>query len=472
MLYVCLAALAIAASAEAADRSADVDRQALIATLERMIATGEPHHATHDQGELVQRAVSTALAQPDEALEVLAARAAVMVSAQIVRPVIDSNDIVPLSISARLALDLPNPISYRAQVFASVDGGEAMHLGVVNVDQETFELASALPWTARLAGAHHLRLRALVTFEPTGGGAVPPPEYRDLPELVYAVYDPAQEFAADARVFLFSPAGTSAQQLDNRLPDMPLALWLNSVLVARGGEPMNEHSWRIWFCDERTKEPKRPYSRLDLCSVVHFQLGYTLVQIWIRTGRIELTDTSVQWLAAAPAFEAVRLMHPSSESYDLSHLENLLDTSPDLRPRADASIGADDIVITPNSRRANTARVSATIRNKGDVDLHGVYVQFFGGDFEQPSTIRRFLRDIPRHGAITLELDVAYPRGYGIAVVQLMSGLTEYSPWITSSPEDAETKNDMAFRAINPQRAPAGFVASIKRRCGDGCRGY
>jgi hypothetical protein len=471
-LYVCLVAGAIATSAEAAERSGVVDRQALIAALERMIATGEPHHATHDQGELLQRAVSTALAQPDEELEVLAARAAVIVRAQIGRPVIAANDTVPLSISARRALDLPHPISYRAQVFASLDGGEAVHLGFVNVDQETVVLASALPWTARLAGAHHLRLRALVTFESTAGGAVPPPEYRDLPELVYAVYDPTQAFAADARVFLFSPAGTSAQQLDNRLPDMPLALWLNSVLVARGGEPMNEHSWRIWFCDERTKEPKRPYSRLDLCSVVHFQLGYTLVQIWIRTGRIELTDTSVQWLAAAPAFEAVRLMHPSSESYDLSHLENLLDTSPDLRPRADASIAADDIVITPNSRRANTARVSATIRNKGDVDLHGVYVQFFGGDFEQPSTIRRLLRDIPRHGAMTLELDVAYPRGYGIAVVQLMSGLTEYSPWITSSPEDAETKNDMAFRAINPQRAPAGFVASIKRRCGDGCRGY
>ncbi len=307
MLYVCLVAGVIATSAEAADRSGVVDRQALVATLERMIATGEPHHATHDQGELLQRAVSTALAQRDEELEVLAARAAVIVSAQIGRPVIAANDTVPLSISARLALDLPHPISYRAQVFVSVDGGEAVHLGFVNVDQETFELASALPWTARLAGAHHLRLRALVTFEPTTGGAVPPPEYRDLPELVYAVYDPTQEFAADARVFLFSPAGMSAQQLDHRLPDMPFALWLNSVLVARGGELMNEYSWRISFCDERTREPRLRYRRLDLCSVVHFQLGYTLAQIWIRTGRVELTDTSVQWLAAAPAFEAVRV---------------------------------------------------------------------------------------------------------------------------------------------------------------------
>ena len=187
---------------------------------------------------------------------------------------------------------------------------------------------------------------------------------------------------------------------------------------------------------------------------------------------MELTDTSVHWLATAPAFEAVRLLQPSSESYDLAHLETLLDTSPDQRPLADASIAAADIVITPNRRQANTARVSATIRNKGDVDLHGVYVQFFGGDFEQPSTIRSFLRDIPRRDAVTIELEVAYPRGYGIVVVQLMPELTEYSPWIMSSPEDPEPKNNMAFRAINPQRAPAGFVASIKRRCGDHCRGY
>ncbi len=242
VLPVCLFVAAIVApDAAPADRNAAVERQALIATLERMIVTGEPHHASHDQGELLQRAVSTALTQPDEELEVLAARAAVIVSARIGRPVIAASDTVPLSISTHLAFNLPHPIAYRVEMFASVDGNETVRLGSVNVDQETFELASALPWTTRLAGAHHLRLRALVTFESPAGGAAPPPEYRDLPELVYAVYDPAQEFAADARVFLFSPAGVSAQQLDNRLPDMPFALWLNSVFVARGSDPIGEY---------------------------------------------------------------------------------------------------------------------------------------------------------------------------------------------------------------------------------------
>ena len=472
-LLVCLLASALATPLEASDRFSDGDRDALIAELERMIETGEPHHASHDQGELLQRAVNAALTQRDEELELLATRAAVIVNARIGRPVIAANDTVPLSISARLALDLPHPISYRAQVFASVDGGDTVHLGFVNVDQETFELASALPWTARLAGAHHLRLRALVTFDPTAGGAVPPPEYRDLPELVYAVYDSSQQFAADARVFLFSPAGTSAQQFDNRLPDMPFALWLNSVLVARGGEPIDEHSWRIFFCDERTKEPGTPYRRLDLCSVFHFQLGRSIFgQIWIRTGRVEMTDTSVQWLAGAPAFEAIRFIYPAaSESYDLSHLENILDTSADQWARGDASIVPEDIVITPNPRRPSSARISATIRNEGDTDLYGVYIQIFGGDFEDPSLIRRFLRDIPRREAIRIDLDVSSPRGYGIAVVQLMPVLSDYSPWVGSYPDDPPG-NDMAFRVINPQRAPRGFAASIKRRCGDLCRGY
>jgi hypothetical protein len=185
-----------------------------------------------------------------------------------------------------------------------------------------------------------------------------------------------------------------------------------------------------------------------------------------------MADTSVQWLAGEPAFEAVRFIYPvASETYVLSHLENILDTAADQWAGADASIVPEDIVITPNPRRRNSARVSATIRNQGDVDLYGVYVQVFAGDFEDPSLTRFLLRDIPRREAIRIEADVSFPRGYGIAVVQLMPVLSEYSPWVGSYPADTPG-NDMAFRAINPHRAPRGFVTSIKRRCGDHCRGY
>ena len=469
-LLVCLVASALATSLEASDRFASGDRDAVIAALERMIETGEPHHGSHDEGELLQRAVDVALMQPDEEVELLAIRAAAVVTAQIPLPVITTTDNIPLSISTRVALKLPRPVVYRTEVMASVDGGETVPLGRINSEQDTFELARALPWTARLAGAHHLRLRVLLRYE---GDVAPLPEYRDLPELVYAVYDPAHHSFADARTFVFSPAGTSAQQMDNRLPDMPLALWLNSVLVARGGEPSDEFSWRIFYCDERTKEPGQSHGRLDLCSVFHFQLGRTIFgQIWIRTGRVEMTDTSVQWLAGSPTFEAIRFIYPAaSESYDLSHLENILDTGADQWARGDASIAPEDIVITPNPRRPNTARISATIRNEGDIDLSGVYIQIFGGDFEEPSLNRRLLRDIPRRETIKIDLEVSSPRGYGIAVVQLMPVLSEFSPWVGSHPHDPHG-NDMAFRVINPQRAPRGFAASIKRRCGDQCRGY
>jgi hypothetical protein len=245
-LLVCLAAAVIATSAEAAGGSVDADRDALIATLERMIETGEPHHASHDEGQLLQRAVNLALMQQDAEVELLAMRAAAVITAQIARPVITAHDAVPLSISARVALKLPRPVVFNAAVSASVDGGDTLHLGRISSDEDTFELATALPWNARLPGAHHLRLRVQITFE---GEMAPPPEYRDLPELVYATYDPAQQSFADARIFLFSPAGISAQHVDNLLPDMPFGLWLNSVLVARGGEPMNEFNWRIFFCD-------------------------------------------------------------------------------------------------------------------------------------------------------------------------------------------------------------------------------
>ena len=470
MLLVCLFVGLTGAAAEAAEQSGDIQREALIASLERMIATGEPHHQTHDQGELLQRAVDRALTARDTEIELLATRAAALITARIGRPVITTTDTPPLSISARLALNLPRQVRYKADVSASFDGGEIVPLGSVESGKETFDLARALPPAARLPGAHHVRLRALVTFEALDGGAVPDPEYRDLPELAYAVYHAESDFAADARVFLFSPAGVSAQQFDTRLPDIPLAFWLNSVLVARGGDPIDEHNWRILFCDERTKEPPRQYRRLDLCSVFHFQLGTTLGQIWIRTGRVELTEDSVQWLAGAPAFEALRFYSDASESSELSHVENLLDTSPDQRPRPDASIAPEDIVITPNPKRANTATVSAIVRNKGDADLHSVYVEFIGGDFDNPSTIRHFLRDVPAGGDVKIEADISYPRGYGIVVIQLMPSLTEYSPWVMAAPEEPTRDDNVAFRAINPQRAAAGYVAAIEHRCR--CRGY
>src|SRR5262245_7995909 len=276
-LFVCLVAGSMATAAAAESR--DGNRNAAIAALERMIETGEPHHASHDDGELLQRAVNAVLAQRDEEVELLAIRASAVVRAQIGRPVIASDETVPLWISARVALTLPRPIAFRAHLTASLDGGKTVQLGSVNSDHTTFDLTSALPWTARLPGAHHLRLRALLTFEGGHGALVPQPEYRDLPELVYAVYDRQQDMFGTARLFLMSPASVSAQQFDNRLPDMPLALWLNSILVARGGEPIGEFDWRISFCDERTREPGLPSRRLDLCSVFHFQLGFMLGQI-------------------------------------------------------------------------------------------------------------------------------------------------------------------------------------------------
>jgi hypothetical protein len=129
MLLLCLFVGAIAASTEAADRSESADRQALVATLERMIATGEPHHSSHDQGELLQRAVNAALAQSDEEVALLATRAAALLSAQVARPVIAATETVPLAISSRLALNLPYPVDYKAEIVASVDGGETVRLG-------------------------------------------------------------------------------------------------------------------------------------------------------------------------------------------------------------------------------------------------------------------------------------------------------------------------------------------------------
>jgi len=59
-----LAVLLIAAGPDAV-AAQDDNRAALVAALESLIATGEPRHTTHDQGEWLQLAVDAAIARGD-----------------------------------------------------------------------------------------------------------------------------------------------------------------------------------------------------------------------------------------------------------------------------------------------------------------------------------------------------------------------------------------------------------------------
>jgi hypothetical protein len=277
-------------------------------------------------------------------------------------------------------------------------------------------------------------------------------------------------------VFRFSPATVSASQFDRLLPDIPFWYWLNSILVKHGSEPLHELQWNAVFCDERTREPEAVKRRLDICAMIIFQVGTIVGGVWIRTGRVDFSNAEmVQWFATPPTFEAVRFLNSeSTDIHELSMLDGLLETSPESWPAPEVSIAPQDIVIAPISTARNAARVTATIRNTGGADAHGVFVEMIGGDYENPATSRHFVVNIPRHGAAQLHVDVAYPRGYGLMFVHVFPGLTDHAAFGTWR-DDPVPENNIAFRVINPAQAPKALLARLRAElCGSGreCRGY
>ncbi len=60
--------------------------------------------------------------------------------------------------------------------------------------------------------------------------------------------------------------------------------------------------------DDRLRESGALPKTRHLCSVGYFGVEMVIGQIWVRTGRSELTDTEVRWLAEAPTFEAFTLL--------------------------------------------------------------------------------------------------------------------------------------------------------------------
>jgi hypothetical protein len=199
----------------------------LVAALERLMLTGEPRHTSHDDGQWLQAEVDAAIARGDRTIERLAQRAAVPFLAFISQPVSSIDGAPSLSIEMPKVLTLRRPVSYRAVLFASLDGGELVRVGMFTGSRGG-TIRTLLPAAASAPGLHHLRLRANITYD----RAALPREVRDLPELVYAIYDPALAPASqDTRFVLDAAKQVSAQRLDPALPDVPFIRWIDGIVL-------------------------------------------------------------------------------------------------------------------------------------------------------------------------------------------------------------------------------------------------
>jgi hypothetical protein len=383
-----------------------------------------------------------------------------------------TRDLPSLSFNSRNILRVKNPVPYAAQIYASTDDGEFVKAAVVQSGKSGGgRVDLALSKTAGMPGFHVVRLRADLTFGATdrSGTAATWTESRTLPAVFYGIYDPAAESNAAMRALIFGPAAVPVRELDPLLGDEPFAAWLSGVLSARGGDKDSAPDWLSQYCDERTSEAgARPAARA-ICSVVYFASRGEIGQIWFRTAELVQTERGLEWSRLSPPrFEGMVMRGAAQESRQLSLLPSLLEMS--TRPIGDVSISPGEIEIPAPLHAGAPIDVTITVRNAGDGDLHKTIVHVMSGtDPAARGASRQFVVDIPAHGSAVLQLQAAFPAGYGFVMAHALQ-LSEHSPHDTWTP-DPTPDNACAFRVVNARLAPPKYLQTLMTNAAGGCSG-
>ncbi|HXW06787.1 MAG TPA: hypothetical protein VD833_16245 [Vicinamibacterales bacterium] len=460
--------LLVAGSASGQTQDVSEARAALLAALERLIATGEPSRATHDEGQHLQIAVSDAIARGDEEIERLASRAAFPLIATASRPVSPITDLPAITIDARQVLRLPRPVPFEAMLHAAVDGREFVPAGRIGTGTRWGgRIDTLLPPGASTPGVHRVRVRAHLVF----GGPDDRrwTEVRDLPELSYALFDP--DAPADAiSSLLTAPATASAGAFAEGLPDLPFGAWL--LRLVNGGDPKGKRpvDWMSQFCSERLEDTGRVPRSGDLCSVAWFEHSGEIFRIWFKTGNLRFTEAGPEWRVNPPVVEGINSAHSGAAASTLAEFLEIVSGPRESWPSGDVAIAPGDIVISaPDPARAYRSTVTVTVRNNGTADVAKVQVSYtVADDAVRRPDWRTAVVDVPRRGSTDVTFEAEFPRGYGFVIAHALQ-------WSDASPHDTfasdPTPDDAcAFRVVNAAGAPRDYVKSL----GDasGCRGW
>ena len=173
---------------------------------------------------------------------------------------------------------------------------------------------SCCPGRHRSPGRHTLRFTAQLTFADQTLGV----ETREIPEVVYGIYQADSVEAASVRSFINAAQNANVRELDPSLPEAPFGAWLQAIAKAAPNadfEPAHEYAWEVHYCDERLGE-ERAYSAVgDLCTVAHLGVadGHDgIARIWDSHGTHRTGGGNIRWTAAAPSVEAIQLRRPTS----------------------------------------------------------------------------------------------------------------------------------------------------------------
>jgi hypothetical protein len=457
LLLIAAGAAALPASVAGQPVTTYADRREVIAALENLIATGEPRHVTHDDGERLQMAVDDAVARGDRDIELLAIRAASPLIATMSRPVASSDSLPHITLDASAVLRVTHAVPYGALLFASVDGAEAIPLGELRSGEQASRRVDSLSRSAAQPGFHVVNITAELTFDAPLQGTPSWAERRTLRPLVYAVYDPVANSSAAIRALVSGPHSMPAREFDSQLGGEPFAVWLNAVLSVRSADHV--FVWQSHYCDDLTGEAGLEPRPTAVCAVVYFQAEGNIGQIWFRTAEIGDRGRGVEWIAATPPrFEGLVINDSIREYRSLVALPVLLDTPEEIRPVGDPTIQPDDIIVTPADPQPGAiADVAVTVRNTGHVDLYKVFVAVnIATDLAGHSASRHFVVDVPAQGAAAIRMRVVFPAGYGFVEASAMQ-LTDHSPF-ESRPSDPTPYDACAVRIVNGRLAPSRSV--------------
>lgn len=261
---------ALVVTVPAAAQEVTESRAGLIAALEWLMLTGEPHQTSLDDGQLLLLAIDDAIRNGDAEIERLAVRAAAPLVAAVSKPLIEVGQPASIGIGNRQVLKVPSPVPFEAVIHVAVDGQDYEEAGTLNSSQGS-RVTAKLPEHALGVGSHHIRVKARMTF----GGPQSPrwTEERQLPDVTYAVYDPRSPGTGLAPL-LFAPAAISAAAVDQNLPEVPVGKWLAGVLERADAKRAVE--WMTHYCLERTRKTvSAPAAEGDFCAVAYFEARAT-----------------------------------------------------------------------------------------------------------------------------------------------------------------------------------------------------
>jgi hypothetical protein len=444
------------------------DRARLATALEQLIATGEPRHVNHDEGEELQAALTAALANPDPDLKALATRASIPIVAQVARPLFSPDDPGSLRVRSSRVLILPWSVSYTATLEARVNVNATnpspwRRIARLTSGQDMTErLDRVLPRAWLSAGFHDVELRARLEYDALPEG-LPREELRTLPAIHYGVSTGTNAARAVTRL-VDRGRYASVAQLDAALPDVPLAIWLMQFPPDHPGVDVY---WRTEWCSLATHPSGEGQPLNDVCSVATFQPPQGAVaEVWVKIADLVVDTDGAHWTEAGPNLEAAFLRRSGRAPIRLAMLPVLLGAAEQHWPAPQLVVRSADITTTPPAPRpAQPGTLSAVVTNYGTGDAFGVTIDLIVGSAAdgsgQPIIHRRFVRDIPAGGQVELTANVSYPAGYGWIMVHAMV-LTEHAEWPIIDSE-SPIAQPIAIHVVNAPAAPPGYAAAICR---------